>query len=83
MYEDIFNNLEIEAQKIKEKENKRKELLKEENIKERQINIDFSYKYKALENMYRKTYDNIISEHQKLLKLNRDFYHEQIKNLFS
>ena len=35
MYEDIFDNLEIEAQKLKEKENKRKDFLQEQNRKER------------------------------------------------
>ena len=83
MYEDIFDNLEIEAQKLKEKENKRKDFLQEQNRKERQINIDFSYKYRALENIYIKTFESIVNEHNKLLKLNKDFYEQQIKNLLS
>ena len=81
MYEDVFDNLEIEAQKIKERELKRKELLRQENLTERQINIDFSYKYRAIQDIYRKTYENIISEHKKLLQLNKDFYEKELKNL--
>ena len=83
MYDNIFDNLEIEAQKIKEKESKIKDILKEQNLKERQINIDFSFKYRALENIYRETFNNISSEHQKLLKLNKQFYEQELKNIYS
>ena len=81
MYEDIFNNLEEEVKKLRDSENKRKELLKELNVKEREINIDFSYKYRALESMYRKTYKNILIEHEKQLKENRDHFDNEIKTL--
>jgi hypothetical protein len=81
MYQNIFNNLEIDAQKMKENETNIKELIKERNQKEREINTNFSYKYRALENIYRKTYDDIHSEHQKELKENFDLYNEKIKQL--
>ena len=81
MYEDVFNNLENEAQKLKDNENKRKELLRELNLKERQINIDFSYKYRALEDIYKRNYKNIIIEHEKQLKENREYFDVEIKKL--
>ena len=59
MYQNIFNSLEIDAQKMKENETNIKELIKERNQKEREINMNFSYKYRALENIYHKTYNNI------------------------
>jgi hypothetical protein len=81
MYEDIFNNLEEEVKKLKDSENRRKELLKELNVKEREINIDFSYKYRALEDIYKRTYKNILIEHEKQLKENRDHFSNEIKTL--
>lgn len=79
MYQDLFNNLEKDAQDLKERETKIKEIIRERNKNEKQINYDYAYKYRALENIYRKTYNDICNEHQEKIKINSDFYNEKIE----